>query len=704
LIAFCFVCLPAVAQYSGGSGTADDPYQIATAADLMILGETPDDYDKHFILTADIDLDPNLPGRKVFDRAVIAPDANDAARTFRGPRFTGVFDGNGHAISHLTINGESYLGLFGTLGSGAMVSQVSLEAVEVNGTGDVVGGLVGYNNGRVTTSYSTGTIAGTRYVGGGVGANYGSVTASYSTAAVVGYSGVGGLVGDNAGQITVSYSAGGLVAGHQLVGGLVGVNVGPIIGSYSADSVAGDREVGGLVGWVNGGTATSSFWDVEISGQLSSFGGVGLTSAEMQDVNTFLAAHWDFVGEVHNGTCDYWDISAGEYPRLHFGAGVKPAMPEGFGTPEQPYLIRDARDFGAVWAEPSAHYRLAASVDLSGTTWLMAVVPRFSGTFQGQNNVIRNLRIRGHEYVGLFGELEAGATISSLGLDGVDVNGTGRYVGGLAGTNKGTITDCHSAGEVDGTGTYVHVGGLVGQNHGSLAASSSSGVVMGASCTGGLAGVNDGRIAMSHTAGSVTGHQWVGGLAGICRGIVIASHSTAAVTGRGEVGGLVGSNRGSGINTSYATGAVTGDWGVGGLVGSSSSPVTASYSTGAVAGQKRVGGLAGTNRDRITACYSTGRVNGDSHVGGLVGKEYDWGKLAVNQCFWDIQTSGKTVSAGGTGLITVEMQTAATFLDAGWDFVDETENGTDDIWWILEGQDYPRLGWERGDESPLQIK
>jgi hypothetical protein len=45
------------AQYSGGSGTADDPYQIATAADLIALGETPDDYDEHFILTADIDLD-----------------------------------------------------------------------------------------------------------------------------------------------------------------------------------------------------------------------------------------------------------------------------------------------------------------------------------------------------------------------------------------------------------------------------------------------------------------------------------------------------------------------------------------------------------------------------------------------------------------------------------------------------------------------
>ena len=69
-LAVCLLFLATVtvsqAQYSGGSGMMDDPYQIATAADLIALGETPDDYDKHFILTADIDLDPNLPGRKVF--------------------------------------------------------------------------------------------------------------------------------------------------------------------------------------------------------------------------------------------------------------------------------------------------------------------------------------------------------------------------------------------------------------------------------------------------------------------------------------------------------------------------------------------------------------------------------------------------------------------------------------------------------------
>jgi len=70
----------------------------------------------------------------------------------------------------------------------------------------------------------------------------------------------------------------------------------------------------------------------------------------------------------------------------------------------------------------------------------------------------------------------------------------------------------------------------------------------------------------------------------------------------------------------------------------------------------------------------------------------------VTACLWDTQTSGQSTSAGGIGKTTAEMQTASTFLDGGWDFVDEVANGTKDIWWILEGQDYPRLWWEKVEE------
>jgi hypothetical protein len=43
------------------------------------------------------------------------------------------------------------------------------------------------------------------------------------------------------------------------------------------------------------------------------------------------------------------------------------------------------------------------------------------------------------------------------------------------------------------------------------------------------------------------------------------------------------------------------------------------------------------------------------------------------------------------------MQIASTFLGVGLDFVNETVNGTEDIQWILEGQEYPRLWCERSD-------
>jgi hypothetical protein len=62
--------------------------------------------------------------------------------------------------------------------------------------------------------------------------------------------------------------------------------------------------------------------------------------------------------------------------------------------------------------------------------------------------------------------------------------------------------------------------------------------------------------------------------------------------------------------------------------------------------------------------------------------------------FWDVDASDQPTSEGGIALETAAMKTASTFLDAGWDFIGETANGVEDTWWILEGEDYPRLFWE----------
>ena len=73
LIAVCFFSFPAYAQYGGGSGTANDPYQIIPAENIILLGGSLSDYNKNFILTADIDLSGFS-----YDITMIAPDTKGA--------------------------------------------------------------------------------------------------------------------------------------------------------------------------------------------------------------------------------------------------------------------------------------------------------------------------------------------------------------------------------------------------------------------------------------------------------------------------------------------------------------------------------------------------------------------------------------------------------------------------------------------------
>ena len=304
------------AKYSGGTGEPNDPYQIATAADLVALGETPEDYDKHFILTADIDLDPNLPGGTLFDRAIIAPDVDPCESGFQGASFTGVFDGNGYVLSHVTVQGRDYVGLFGQLEAGAEVRNLRLRDVSITGSG-YVGGLAGFSRADVTLCHTTGRVAGDQRVGGLVARSWGHIAVSGSAASVTGNEDVGGLVANNYGNIADSYTTG-TVTGSRDVGGLAGENYGSISTSYSAGAVAGVISVGGLVGynWDEAGVV-AGFWDTNSSGQAASAGGTGKTTAEIQTARTFLDAGWDFTGETANGMANIWAICEGRgYPRF----------------------------------------------------------------------------------------------------------------------------------------------------------------------------------------------------------------------------------------------------------------------------------------------------------------------------------------------------------------------------------------------------
>ena len=304
-------------KYSGGTGEPNDPYWIIKAEDLLRLGNSPEDYDKHFKLMANIDL-----LKYPYGRALIAPDVNTTESGFQGTSFSGIFDGNGHTILNLTVNGENYLGLFGYIsGENATIKNLGFIAPKVDaGAGSPAGSLVGHNEGTITNCYvMIGIVSGQ---GGLVGENYGIIVNCYFWGDVSGIFSVGGLVGLNGwlygtGMISNCYSTGS-VSANELVGGLVGRNESAIINCYATSKVLGNEHVGGLVGANDtGGTTTGSFWDTEISGQTISAGGEGRTTAEMQMTSTFLEAGWDFVNETANGTEDIWWILEGkDYPRL----------------------------------------------------------------------------------------------------------------------------------------------------------------------------------------------------------------------------------------------------------------------------------------------------------------------------------------------------------------------------------------------------
>jgi hypothetical protein len=336
----------------------------------------------------------------------------------------------------------------------------------------------------------------------------------------------------------------------------------------------------------------------------------------------------------------------------------------GTGTADDPYLIYTAEQMNTIGTEPNdwdKNFRLMADIDLStylGTEFNIIGVDRnnpFTGIFDGNNHTICNFTYTTTAttgYIGLFGCISrADAIVESLILTDPNVNAAGHsgYVGSLVGClGTGMISGCSiEGGSVSG---YDIIGGLAGLNL--------YGEISNCSATDGVWGVDD------------------------------------------RIGGLVGENCHGKISNCSAAGSV---WGardrIGGLVGSNSGTISSCYATGNVSGDSFIGGLVGYNFEHITNlisnCYATGSVSGDYNTGGLAGGNYNG---TISASFWDIETSGKAESAGGTGLTTAEMQTASKFLEAGWDFIDETENGTEDIWWIIESKDYPRLWWELAEE------
>ncbi len=693
--------LPYLNELLAGAGTADDPYQIATAEDLQAVTCFPCQWDKHFAVMADLDLSSHESPWSRIGLSSSQP-------------FKGTFDGRGHVLSHLVLDAANVnnVGLFGVLATGSVVKDVHLVNCEIAGWNNVgalagssqgtisacsasgqvsgaenVGGLIGSAGGQVSECSAAGAVRGQQYIGGLIGlCSAKSLRACYAIATVDANFYAGGLVGDSSGLICDCYARG-RVSGTSVVGGLAGNNRGTIQSSYATGRVSGANGTGGLAG-SSGSGIIISFWDIETSGLAQSQGGRGRTTQQMKQAETYLG--WNTDGRVS------WVISEGaDYPHLAWeGSEGKQIMPAdltdflaGRGTLNEPYVIAGADQLNTIGLFPSqwkSHFVLGADLDFSNHAaeelnpiGVSSLAP-FDGVFDGGNHEIRNLMISPSivQPAGLFGYVGSRGRIKDLNL--VDVNVVGNSgVGALAGYSAGRIENCTATGEIRGASS---VGGLVGTNQGAVSYCRTSVAVVGGDALGGLVGFNNygGSIAMSSASGEAFATEGprdalsesAGGLVGYNDdGTIYCCAATVNITGTTtRVGGLLGRNHGT-VLYCYARGSIT----------------TSNYNYSA-------GGLVGDNwSGTVSGCYSAGRVAAASNgLGGLIGSGLP---ESVRDSFWDLQTSGQTRSAGGLGLQTELMQDPQTYIAAGWDFV-LAQDGPSDIWAISSEDGYPMLWWQ----------
>ncbi|MBR4110687.1 MAG: hypothetical protein IKK43_03235 [Clostridia bacterium] len=248
---------------------SDSMVYINTPQDMELIRQNPNGYYK---LSADIDMSMYSQGNGW------KPIEN----------FYGVFEGRGYKISNLVINrdSENYCGLFGQVYDTAILSEVVLENVNVNGgantgalagnctgtisncsvtgivnsSGNSVGGLVGsYNSNQISNSYANVSVTGSKDVGGLVGTLYGGrMLASYSKGTVTGMNNVGGLIGaikpSRETEVSETYAdtrikatenAGGLIGSIEILNNSI-VNT---VNSYAIGAIeAANNVAGGFVG------------------------------------------------------------------------------------------------------------------------------------------------------------------------------------------------------------------------------------------------------------------------------------------------------------------------------------------------------------------------------------------------------------------------------------------------------------------------
>lgn len=459
-ISFCYGGI-----YGGGTGYWDSPFIINSSEHLNSIGLNTSDFDKHFKLTADIDMSEYTgTAYNIIGGVTLA--------------FSGTFDGNGHTISNLSYNttqSKSYVGLFGN-GNYCTIKNLTLENVNISSNGSLIGGIIGSANWAVIENCSlSGTITGggSSQSVGGLAGSYGNGTITSSWCRITVAAGdnaarIGGMVGSGSPTINDCYTTG------TVTGGISARSVGGLIGNYS-DSIyghsiencyslcnveAGSIEVGGLVGYQALPVIRNCFSSGNVKGGGVVGGLVGfsristLATDSVTDCYSTSNVTMSSIGSYAGGLIGYSEGGqvSGCYAMGNLGGGR-----DGMGglvgvqiggkitnctSGTDVTAIESAKNIGgfagALWSTIVSKCASSGNVTTAGG----------SGTWQ---------------IGGFAGVQDAGGTSNCYSLGNVTGGASSSNVGGFIGyqgNNFSSIDKCFSAGAV--SGGVSNIGGLIG--------------------------------------------------------------------------------------------------------------------------------------------------------------------------------------------------------------------------------------------------
>ncbi len=250
----------AVSDWDGSTATepafADGAYQIGTAEELAWFRDYVNQTagcNANAVLTADIDL-----GNYSWTPISTQSSATD--------KYKGIFDGDFHTISGLSVSGTVYQGLFADI-NGATIKNLMVEG-SVSGSNNYIGGIVGSTrNAMIENCFFSGSVtytgSGSHYIGGLIGGN--QTTAStikncVNMASVTGYT-AGGILGysTQANTIENCYNTG-TITGSNRSGGIVGqVSAGNIKNCYNIGEVSGSSSTPGGIYSFSNATITNCY-------------------------------------------------------------------------------------------------------------------------------------------------------------------------------------------------------------------------------------------------------------------------------------------------------------------------------------------------------------------------------------------------------------------------------------------------------------